>query len=133
MVTKKGIEVNRAKVEVILRLTPPRSIKKIQALNGRVIVLSRFISRAADRSFPFFKILQQKGKFEWTKECQVAFEELKRHLAELPLLVNPTVGEVLFLYIEHIHKWESNDRKKELHILVVKSITLTTYLFKSKY
>lgn len=69
MVTEKGIEVNMTKVEAILKLTPPRSKKETQALNGRVTTLSRFISRASDMSLPFFKILRQKGKFEWTEEC----------------------------------------------------------------
>lgn len=99
MVTERGIEVNRAKVEANLKLTPPRSIREIQALNGRVIALSRFISRVTDRSLPFFEIFQRKGKFEWTEECQTTFEELKEHLAELPLLVKPIPGEVLYLYI----------------------------------
>ncbi|XP_073107344.1 uncharacterized protein [Elaeis guineensis] len=38
-------------------------------------------------------------KFSWPDECRQAFEELKRYLASLPLLVRPEVGEVLYLYL----------------------------------
>ncbi|KAL6518075.1 hypothetical protein OROMI_033776 [Orobanche minor] len=58
-------------------MDPPKHIKEIQKLNGRITALSRFIARSAEKSLPFFKILRRKARFEWTQECQKAFEELK--------------------------------------------------------
>lgn len=43
-------------------------------------------------------MLRQRGRFAWTEECQKAFEQLKDHLAQLPLLVKPIPGETLILY-----------------------------------
>ncbi|KAK3038390.1 hypothetical protein RJ639_030290 [Escallonia herrerae] len=37
--------------------------------------------------------------FEWTKECQKSFEELKLYLSSPPLLTKPVIGEDLFLYL----------------------------------
>lgn len=47
----------------------------------------------------FFRVLRRKGKFEWTNEYQQAFEGIKSHLAELPLLTKLVIREALYLYI----------------------------------
>jgi hypothetical protein len=39
--------------------------------------LSRFISRLGEKGLPFFKLLKAKEKFEWSKEANTAFAELK--------------------------------------------------------
>ncbi|XP_057803248.1 uncharacterized protein LOC131018551 [Salvia miltiorrhiza] len=97
-VTPEGIEVNADKVRAIIDMTAPRNIKEIQTLNGRITTLSRFISRSAERSLPFFKILRKESRFEWSSECQQAFEDLKEYLKGLPVLTKPIPGEPLYLY-----------------------------------
>ena len=47
-------------------MTPQKNIKEVQSLNGRVVALNKFISRAMDKCLPFFKTL--KKAFEWTDE-----------------------------------------------------------------
>jgi hypothetical protein len=66
---------------------------------GSLAVLSRFISRLAERALPFFKLLRKSGPFSWTEEAEQAFQELKQHLVSLPILVAPEPGEPLYLYI----------------------------------
>ena len=79
-----------------MEMTPPRNVKEVQSLNGKVAALNRFVSRATDKCLPFFRTL--KKSFEWTAECQQAFEELKAYLAP-PLLSPSQPGEELFLYL----------------------------------
>lgn len=76
-----------------MSMTLPGYIREVQTLNGRIVALSQFISKSAIKSIPFFKILRRKGKFEWLEECQTAFEAIKIHLAELPLLTKPVARE----------------------------------------
>ncbi|XP_057808481.1 uncharacterized protein LOC131022958 [Salvia miltiorrhiza] len=97
-VTPEGIEVNADKVRAIIDMTAPRNIKEIQTLNGRITALSRFILRSAERSLPFFKILTKESRFEWSSECQQAFEDLKEYLKGLPVLTKPIPGEPLYIY-----------------------------------
>uniref|UniRef100_A0A2N9GDQ3 Uncharacterized protein n=1 Tax=Fagus sylvatica TaxID=28930 RepID=A0A2N9GDQ3_FAGSY len=93
----RGIEANPDKIKAILEMQPPKTTKEVQRLTGRVAVLNRFMSRSTDKCLPFFKTL--KKTFEWTDECQQAFEELKRYLTEPPLLSPSKQGEELYLYL----------------------------------
>lgn len=99
MVTERGIEVNPLKVKAIQEMKPPHTLKEAQTLTGRIIVLSRFVSRLAERRLPFFKVLCKGGAFEWGKECQQAFEQLKEFLASLSLLKQPELGCPMFVYL----------------------------------
>ena len=45
----------------------------------------------------FFKVL--KKAFEWTDECQKAFQDLKAYLTIAPLLSPSIPGEELYLYL----------------------------------
>ncbi|GKV37134.1 hypothetical protein SLEP1_g45194 [Rubroshorea leprosula] len=99
VVSKKGIEVNLEKVAAVQQMEPPRTVKDVQRLTGRVAALHRFIARSAERCLPFFKALREPKNFQWTNECQQAFDELKRYLASAPLLSKPVDGECLYLYL----------------------------------
>ena len=54
MVSQRGIEVNLEKVRAILELEPPRTVKAVQSLNGKVATLNKFVSKATDKCLPFF-------------------------------------------------------------------------------
>ncbi|XP_075507413.1 uncharacterized protein LOC142544239 [Primulina tabacum] len=99
IVTDRGIEVNQEKVKSVLCMTSPRSVKEVQKLTGRIASLSRFISRSAHKSYPFFQVLRKAQQFGWDEKCEQDFQDLKIHLAELPVLVKPEPGEKLFVYI----------------------------------
>ncbi|GKV42967.1 hypothetical protein SLEP1_g50318 [Rubroshorea leprosula] len=58
MVSRRGIEVNPEKIRAIAEMEPPKSVKDIQKLTGRVAALHRFISKSADKCLPFFKIMR---------------------------------------------------------------------------
>ena len=52
-----------------------------------------------DKCLPFYDILRGNKKFEWSEECENAFQQLKRYLATPPVLAKLVEGESLFLYI----------------------------------
>ena len=80
-----------------MELEPPRTVKAVQSLNGKVAALNRFVSKATDKCLPFFYVLRK--SFEWTDECQKAFEDLKKYLSSPPLLNPSRPGEELYFYI----------------------------------
>ena len=97
MLSQRGIEVNPDKIRAIIEMTSPRNVKEVRSLNGKVVVLNRFVSRARDKCLPFFHTL--KKSFEWTAEYQQAFKDLKAYLSSSPLLSPSKPGEELFLYL----------------------------------
>ncbi|XP_012835110.1 PREDICTED: uncharacterized protein LOC105955856 [Erythranthe guttata] len=99
MISQRGIEANPAKIDALINMAPPKSIKNVQQLNGCLAALNRFISRSADKGLPFFRVLREGKNFKWTEECQKAFEELKQYLASPPLLTKPREGDELLLYL----------------------------------
>ena len=78
-------------------MEPPRNIKEFQSLTGRIAALNRFVSKATNKCLLFFKVL--KKAFEWTDECQKAFQDLKIYLTTAPLLSPSVLGEELYLYL----------------------------------
>ena len=84
IMSQRRIEANPDKIQAIMEMTPPRNVKEVQSLNGKVATLNRFMSRATDKCLPFFRTL--KKSFEWTAECQQAFEELKAYISAPPML-----------------------------------------------
>ena len=77
-------------------MEPPKNVKDIQSLTGRVAALNRFVSKAIDKCLPFFRVLRK--AFEWTNQCQQAFEDLKAYLASTLLLSPSKPGKELYLY-----------------------------------
>ena len=59
MVSQRGIEVKPEKVRAILELEPPKTVKAVQSLNGKVAALNRFVSKATDKCLPFFQVLKK--------------------------------------------------------------------------
>ena len=76
-----------------------KSVKDVQRLANRLAALTRFVSRATNRSLSFFMILKGIKKFKWTKECNKAFAQLKAYLTQPPLLFKLRIGESLLLYL----------------------------------
>ena len=97
MVSQRGIEANLDKIQAILNMKPPKNIKEVQSLTRRVAALNRFVSKATDKCLPFFKVLRK--AFEWTDECQKAFQDLKNYITMAPLLSPSVLGEELYLYL----------------------------------
>ena len=80
-------------------MRPPARLKEVQYLDRCMSALGRFISKLRERGLPLFKLLKTTGHFDWTPEAEEAFQELKKYLTSPPVLVAPSEGEPLLLYV----------------------------------
>ncbi|KAL0357396.1 UNVERIFIED_CONTAM: hypothetical protein Scaly_1425300 [Sesamum calycinum] len=55
MVIQRGIKADPLKIKAILDLKTPTKVNEVQRLTGRIAALSRFISKAEEKSLLFFK------------------------------------------------------------------------------
>jgi hypothetical protein len=99
IVSKHGIEANLEKITAITKMGPIRDLKGIQRITGCLAALSRFISRLGEKALPLYRLLKKSEHFSWTLEAEEALAKLKATLSNSPILVPPTLGESLLLYV----------------------------------
>ena len=99
MLTHQGIDTNPNKCKAILEMKSPTSVKDVQHLTGRIASLSRFLVALSRKALPFFTLLKKESNFEWTPDCEVAFQEFKSYLSSPLILCKPEIGSPLYLYL----------------------------------
>ena len=77
VVSKEGIEVDKAKVELISNLPTPKFVKDIRSVLGYVGFYMRFIKNFNAIARPLCSLLAKDVIFEWSQACEEAFEKLK--------------------------------------------------------
>ncbi|KAJ1699784.1 hypothetical protein LUZ63_008296 [Rhynchospora breviuscula] len=99
IVSERGIEVHPNKCQAIIDMEAPKTVKEVQELIGRIAALKRFIARSGEVCKPFFQTIKKTKKFEWTPQCQEAFDQIKSYMANPPIISRPIKGEPLHLYV----------------------------------
>nr|GEW77732.1 reverse transcriptase domain-containing protein [Tanacetum cinerariifolium] len=88
-ISKKWIEVDKAKFDVIAKLPHPTTVKGIHSFLGHTGFYRRFIQDFLKIARPMTRLLKKDTPFFFSKECVEAFQTLKRKLTEAPILVAP--------------------------------------------
>ncbi|KAJ9562043.1 hypothetical protein OSB04_007203 [Centaurea solstitialis] len=90
LVSPRGLEVDKAKLEVIMQLPEPSSVKGIRSFLGHAGFYRRFIKDFSKITKPLCNLLHADQAFEFTSECKVAFEKIKiKTLVTAPIVVAP--------------------------------------------
>jgi len=77
-ISKKGIEVDRAKIEVIAKLPMPKCVKDIRSFLGHAGFYRRFIKDFSKIARPLTNLLAKDVYFTFDAECMNSWEKLKR-------------------------------------------------------
>ncbi|GJQ96267.1 reverse transcriptase domain-containing protein [Tanacetum coccineum] len=88
-VSEAGLEVNKAKINVISKLPPPTNIKGIRSFLGHAGFYRRFIKDFSKIARPLTKLLEKDTSFEFNDKCQNAFKILKEKLIYAHVIVSP--------------------------------------------
>nr|GEV44586.1 putative reverse transcriptase domain-containing protein [Tanacetum cinerariifolium] len=88
-ISKKGIEVDKAKIDVISKLPHPTIVKGIRSFLGHAGFYRRFIKDFSKIAKPMTRLLEKDTLFFFSQECVDAFQTLKRMLTEAPILIVP--------------------------------------------
>ncbi|GJX06784.1 reverse transcriptase domain-containing protein [Tanacetum coccineum] len=88
-ISKNGIEVDKAKVDVIAKLPHPTTVKGVRSFLGHAGFYRRFIKDFSKISRPMTHLLEKNTSFIFSDECIQAFETLKKKLTKAPILIAP--------------------------------------------
>ena len=80
------IKVNPTKIQVIVNLMPPKTQKEVRIFLEYESYYKRFIENFSKIALPLFKLLAKYIEFQWTTNCQNAFEKLKDNFSIAPIL-----------------------------------------------
>ena len=73
IVSSKGIEVDKSKIELIANLPTPKSIKDVRSFLGHASFYRRFMKDFSVIFKPLSNLLTKNNIFEWTEHCEEAF------------------------------------------------------------
>jgi hypothetical protein len=85
VISERGIEVDKAKVETVEQLPPPTEVKSLRSFLGHVGFYRRFIK---DFTKPLTHLLQKDVAFDFDEKCLAAFRTLKSALVSA-LIIQP--------------------------------------------
>ena len=85
----EGVATDPNKTATIQQWPIPRSVKEVRNFVGLVSYYQRFVEGFALIAKLLHQLMEKNRKFEWTEECQAAFDELKHRLVSPPILAYP--------------------------------------------
>ena len=89
VITPQGLKPNPNQVRAVLEFPVPESVTNVQQLLGLTSYYRRFIAQFARIAAPLHALTRKDVKFEWSTECQSAFESLKSSIVQSPVLAYP--------------------------------------------
>jgi hypothetical protein len=94
-ISEKGIEVDKAKIEMIEQLPPPTNVKGIHSFLGHAGFYQRFIQNYSQIARPLTHLLAKDNPFIFTEEFLQSFHTLKNALISAPVIQPPVSYPVL--------------------------------------
>jgi len=92
-ISKMGIEVDKAKLDVIDKLPPPVNVKGIQSFLGHAGFYRRFIKDFSKIAKPLSNLLNKDAMFVFNDKCLEAFNTLKAKLVSTLVITAPDWGQ----------------------------------------
>jgi hypothetical protein len=89
VISEIGIEVGKAKVEMVEKLPPPMDVKSLRGFLGHAGFYRRFIKDFSKITKPLTHLLQKDVAFDFDEKCLVALWTLKTALVSAPIIRPP--------------------------------------------
>ncbi|KAD3336800.1 hypothetical protein E3N88_32319 [Mikania micrantha] len=100
VVNPEGIMLDPAKVETIMKWSPPKSPTELRSFLGLASYYRRFIQDFSKIATPLTKLTKKDVKYEWGPNQEQAFSVLKEKLTQAPVLALPDGNDDLVVYAD---------------------------------
>eukprot|EP00731_Ephydatia_muelleri_P036034 Em0193g7a len=97
IVSADGIATDPSKTAAVKNWPIPQSRREVQQFLGLANYYRRFVGNFASIAKPLQQLTEKNSNFEWTVECQCAFDELRACLISPPVLSYPDYSRLFIL------------------------------------
>lgn len=88
-----------AKVKAIIEMPPPKTLKQLRSLQGKLQSIRRFIAQLENKCHPFTHLLHKDIAFKWDGRCDQVFQQVKEYLLT-PLVLMLSIPDMeMVLYV----------------------------------
>lgn len=100
IVTPQGIKPCPNKIKAVQEFPKPRNLKQLKSFLGLANYYRRFIKDFAKIAYPLHRLTKKSVNFDWSQECQEAFDKLKTTLISAPILIYPDFAKEFHLFVD---------------------------------
>jgi hypothetical protein len=100
VISLEGIAVDPGKVNDVLDWKPPTSVTYVHNFLGLAGYYQRFILNFSKIAKPITELLKKGTKYVWSKDCDEAFQTLKKLLTTSSVLVQPDIAKPFDVYCD---------------------------------
>lgn len=92
VISRNGIRPDPMKTQKVKQFPPPTDVTRVRQFLGLASYYRRFVPGFSRIAAPLHALTKKNAQFEWTQECQTAFDILKQLLVTAPVLAYPRFG-----------------------------------------
>ena len=101
MLTPNGIKPQQSKIDAILKIAPPRTVKQVRSFVGMLNHYKEMIPKRSHLVTPLTELTKKTTKtFKWETKHQEAFDNLKCELARQVILAYPDFTKTFDIYTD---------------------------------
>lgn len=89
IISENGISPNPSKIDSLKDKKQPRNVKEVQSFIGLCSYYRRFVPNFSKIAKPIINLIKKSTKFNWTQDCETAFNTLKEAFTNAPVLTHP--------------------------------------------
>ena len=99
-VSAEGLRPSPRNVDALTSLQPPTNVTEVRQFLGLASYYRRFVPSFAKIATPLHALTKKNAAFEWTEECQEAFESLKGKISSRPVTAFPDFAKPFRVYTD---------------------------------
>ncbi|GFV77070.1 retrovirus-related Pol polyprotein from transposon 412 [Trichonephila clavipes] len=89
IISAEGVRTDPEKVSAVKNWKRPENLRELRSFLGLCTYYRKFVKGFSNIARPLNKLTESKQKFQWTKECEDSFLQLKEALTSSPILIYP--------------------------------------------